>query len=79
MHVWNSFFRIEEMNEREDYNTSRVKVGEASPLGPLGAKGTSAIDFGQFRLRPVFFSSSANSTSANFDFGQFRLRPIFGC
>ena len=29
----------------------------------------SAIDFGQFRLRPI-------STSANFDFGQFRLRPI---
>ena len=28
--------------------------------------GQSAIDFGQFRLRPAFF----------FDFGQFRLRPI---
>ena len=28
--------------------------------------GTSAIDFGQFRLRPALF----------FDFGQFRLRPI---
>ena len=40
----------------------------------------SAVDFGQFPLRPAFFSSSAN-----FDFGQFRLRPIsisanfFGC
>ena len=34
-----------------------------SPFGP------SAVDFGQFRLRPI-------STSANFDFGQFRLRPI---
>ena len=43
------------------------------------ARRESAIDFGQFRLRPAFFfffSTSANSTSANFDFGQFRLRPI---
>ena len=36
--------------------------------GPEGAadERPSAIDFGQFRLRPAFF----------FDFGQFRLRPI---
>ena len=44
---------------------------------------TSAIDFGQFRLRPAFFFEFGQfrlrpiSTSANFDFGQFRLRPIF--
>ena len=38
---------------------------------------TSAIDFGQFRLRPAFFFRVRPiSTSANFNFGQFRLRPI---
>ena len=38
-------------------------------------RSTSAnLDFVQ-----LFFSSSANSTSANFDFGEFRLRPIFRC
>ena len=40
------------------------------PLAAWAAT-TSAVDFDQ-----LFFSSSANSTSANFDFGQFRLRPI---
>ena len=53
----------------------------------VGAVPTSAVDFGQFRLRPI--STSANfrlrpiSPSVNFDFefgqfdfGQFRLQPI---
>ena len=44
---------------------------------PVTSRKTSAIDFGQFRLRPAFFSSSANSTSANFDFGQFRISDNF--
>ena len=45
------------------------------------------VDFGQFRLRPIFFFEFGQfnfgqfrlrpiSTSAKFDFGQFRLRPI---
>ena len=45
------------------------------------------VDFGQFRLRPIFFFEFGQfdfgqfrlrpiSISANFDFGQFRLRPI---
>ena len=51
------------------------------------ASPSSAIDFGQFRLRPALFFEFGQfdfgqfrlrpiSTSANFDFGQFRLRPI---
>ena len=52
---------------------------------PFNEASYGKCDTGRDRLRPIstsasfFFSSSANSTSANFDFGQFRLRPIFGC
>ena len=50
-------------------------------------EGAVVVDFGQFRLRPIFFFEFGQfdfgqfrlrpiSISANFDFGQIRLRPI---
>ena len=62
----------EDLPEREE--REKFPAGERKKKRNFGAVqgkgGPSAIDSGQFRLRPAFFF---------FEFGQFRLRPIFGC
>ena len=77
-HSRNSFCRCTEVSmESLGWGSSHSILNHACDTSL-----TVVVDFGQFRLRPIFFFRVRPvrlrpiSTSANFDFGQFRLRPI---
>ena len=67
-----SFTRQPENSKRAGASTHHQNSTRSEERKKIVARGKKRENiFGKFRLRPVFFSSSAN-----FDFGQFRLRPI---
>ena len=69
-HVWNAAgiepLVCEALQRIADFSQNMAWCGHPTSPPRDSCHGASAIDFGQFRLRPAFF----------FEFGQFRLRPI---